>query len=268
MGSFSDLLENGVLDHIFENTALTIAAPIEIALWVGDPLDTGAGGAEAAYTNYARQTIAFDAAAARLINQTSQVDFPQCGASGQAGITHYAIFDSTGTPKFLAHGALSGTVNVVTGNTPSIAAGEVDISITASGGTAGMTTYCAHKVLDFVFRGQAFAQPTISLALTTSTLADTTTTLTGEEVASANNYSRLLTPNWDAASGGALANTGVDTFATPSGSWGTIVAAAVMDSNTHNAGNALFFDNAIVDQAVGNGDTIRFNAGDFDVILT
>lgn len=263
MGSFTDFLENEILDHIFENGAYTPTATVELALWVGDPLDTGVGGAEAAYTNYARQTISFDAASSRLINQTSQIDFPTSGATGETGITHYAIFEAS-AGSMLAHGSLSASVDVVEGNTPSIAAGQIDVSISAG----GMSDYLAHKILDFVFRNQAFAAPGIFLALTTSTLADTDTTLSGKEVANSNNYSRLDFGDWTTAAAGALANNTAATFATPSGSWGTVVAAAVMDSGTHSGGNMLFYDNAIVDQAIGSGDTVRFNAGDFDVALT
>jgi hypothetical protein len=263
MGSFTDYLENEILDHLFENGAYTPTSTVEVALWVGDPTDTGAGGTEAAYTNYARQTIAFDAASSRLINQTSQIDFPQSGATGETGITHYAIFEAS-AGNMLAHGSLSASVDVVEGNTPSIAAGQIDISF----GTNNMSDYLANKILDFVFRNQALSAPTISLAFTTSTLAVTDTTLSGKEVANSNNYSRKTFADWTTASGGALSNNTDIVFATPSGSWGTIVAVAVMDSATHSSGNMLWFDNGITDQAVGNGDTVKFNAGDFDVALS
>lgn len=263
MGSFADNLENEILDHIFENGAYVPTATVELALWVGDPTDTGAGGAEAAYTNYARQTISFSAAASRAIVQNGQVDFPLCGVSGQAGITHYAVFEAS-AGNILAHGALTGTINVVQGNTPSIATTEVQISVSAG----AMSDYLANTVLDFVFRNQAFAAPGIFLALLTAVGADGQTGATMTEVANLNNYSRLDFADWSAAAGGALQNNTAATFATPSDTWGTVVAVAVMDSGVHGAGNVLFYDNAIVDQAVGNGDTVRFNSGDFDVALT
>ena len=263
MGSYADNLEDKMLDHIFQNGAYTPTATVELALWVGDPLDTGAGGAEAAYTNYARQTISFAAAAARAIAQSAQVDFPQAGVSGQAGITHYAVFEA-GAGGILAHGALSGTINVVQGNTPSIAAGEVIIS----GSAGAMSDYLVNTMMDFVFRNQAFAAPTIHLALLTAVAADGQTGATMTEVADAANYGRLAFADWSASSGGALQNNTPATFNTPSGSWGTVVATAIVDSATHGAGNVLFYDNAIIDQLIGNGDTVRFNTGDFDVSLS
>ena len=262
MGSFSDLLENEIMDHIFENGAWTPGATVEVSLWVGDPTDTGVAGAEAAYTNYARAAITFDAAASRLINQTAQVDFPQCGATPQAGITHYGLhLPSAGA--MLASGSLSSTVGVVNGNTPSIAAGQIDVSFSST----NMSTYLAEAILNFVFRNQAFTGPSIWCALmdATATVASTGATIS-EPVGQ--NYSRLDFADWSAAALGAVQNNTDMTFATPSGSWGTIVATALVDNATTGAGNMLWFDNAIVDQAVGNGDTVKFTAGDFDVAIS
>ena len=54
MGSLTSLLEVGVLDHITGGTGgapySPEAANLWVALWVGDPTDTGAGGVECAYT--------------------------------------------------------------------------------------------------------------------------------------------------------------------------------------------------------------------------
>lgn len=261
MGSFADSIENAILDHIFENGAYTPTATVELALWVGDPTDTGAGGAEAAYTNYARQTLSFGAAAARAITQSAQVDFPLAGATPQAGITHYAVFEA-GAGAILAHGALSSTVNVVEGNTPSVAASEVVISV----GAGAMSDYLANTILDFVFRNQAFAAPGIFIALTTATITDANTGSNITEHAG-DAYARLDFADWSAAAAGALQNNTPATFATPTGSgWGTIVATAICDAVS--GGNVLFYDNGIVDQAVGAGDTVRFNTGDFDVSIS
>ena len=123
-------------------------------------------------------------------------------------------------------------------------------------------------MLNFVFRNQAFAQPTIHLALLTAVGADAQTGITMTEVANANNYSRLAFADWSAAAAGALQNNTAATFATPSGSWGTAVATVVVDALAHQTGNVLFYDNGIIDQLIGNGDTVRFNTGDFDVSLS
>ena len=69
------------------------------------------------------------------------------------------------------------------------------------------------------------------------------------------------------AASGALTNSSAITFATPTGSWGTIVAACVCSASS--AGDVLFYDNTnIVDQAVATSDTVQVPTGDFDVSLT
>lgn len=267
-GTLTTYTCNEVMDHIFENGAYTPTSTVELALWVGSPTITGAGGTEASYTNYQRQTISFAAATSRAIdgfNGGSSIDFPQCGATGTTGITHWAVCEAS-SGNVLAFGDLSSSVDVVEGNTPSIASGQVDIGFNSN----EMSTYLAHKILDFVFRNQTFTAPGLFIALSTSTLAVTDTTLTGKEVANSNNYTRLDFGDYSNASSGAVtSNTDAQwTGGTaPSGSWGTVVACAIMDSGTHNGGNMLWFDNGIVDQAIGNGDTVKFAAGDIDVSL-
>jgi hypothetical protein len=54
--------------------------------------------------------------------------------------------------------------------------------------------------------------------------------------------------------------------AAASGSWGTIVAAAVVDAVS--AGNLLFYDNGVTDQAVDINDTVSFNTSAFTVSIS
>ena len=52
------------------------------------------------------------------------------------------------------------------------------------------------------------------------------------------------------------------------GAWGTVVAMCVCTSGTWGAGEVLVYDNAVTDQAIGDGDTVQFSAGDLDISLT
>lgn len=266
MGSLSTALCNRMLDHVFGNTAITPTANVYVSLHTGDPGETGAS--ECTYTGYGtRPSIAFGAAASRKVVQTAAaVNFPQCTGTGNDA-THYGVWDAATNGNYLAGGSLTSTLNIVNGNTPSIAASEVEISYDA-GSTTGITNYLAHKLLDLVFRNQAYSQPTISLALTTATLSDTETNLSGKEVADSNNYARKATATWDAASSGATQNTNAAVFNTPSGSWGTITSVAIMDSGTHSSGNCLFYGNDVVDQTIGANDTVQFAAGALDVAMS
>jgi hypothetical protein len=270
MGSLTDFAEGKMLDHVLNNVNYSPAATLYLALCTADPTDaaTGASMNEVADSgSYARTAISFAAAASRQVAQNATVTFPQ--ASGSWGtVSHWAIVDSAthGAGNVLAHGALSASKSIVAGNTPSVASGQVTVSFNSG----GISNYLANIWLDRMFRNQAFSPPTTHAALTTATIADSNTGATITEVTNANAYARKTvnpnggsSPTWDLASSGEVDNTHAITMATATGSWGTVVAACLVDSGTHGAGNLLFYDNAIVDQAVGNGDTVEFAVGDW-----
>jgi len=106
----------------------------------------------------------------------------------------------------------------------------------------GLTDYSADNVLNYIVGKTAMPSlPTTWLALFTAVGTDGGTGFT--EV-SGNNYSRAaLSGDWSAASGDApssITNGSAITFATPSGSWGTIIAWGICDAST--GGNLLAWD--------------------------
>jgi hypothetical protein len=285
MGSISDYLENEMLDHIFNGAgaAWTPPATVYIGLSTADPLDTGAGIAEPSGNNYGRIACAFGAAATRMISNSGTLTFPQ--ASGPWGlITHFFICDhqtntSWGTDvQLLAHGILAVSKSVVSGNTPSFAVGEIDVSfltLAAKANGHNISDYLAIKILDRAFRNQAFAQPAIYVAYATANLADDTTGTTVTEVANSNGYARKLvnanggaSPTWDLAALGLVDNTHNVDSGPPTGSWGLCTAVFLVDSGTYDAGNVLFYDNNPTEQTPGDGDTVRIEAGAGDFSLT
>lgn len=54
-------------------------------------------------------------------------------------------------------------------------------------------------------------------------------------------------------------------FPTASGSWGTVVAAAIFDAST--SGNMLSWADLTASKAVGSGDVFRFATGNLSVTL-
>lgn len=270
MGSLSNYLENELLDHIL-GTSYTAATTIYLALATADPTDAGTGASMNECANsgaYARQAITFGAAASRVVTQNATVTFPQ--ATGSWGtVSHWAIVDSAthGAGNMLAHGAFGASKSIVTNNTPSVASSEITITVSAG----FVSNYLANIMLDFAFRNQAFTAPATYVALTTATIADTNTGSTITEV-SAGGYARVqvnanggASPAWTLASAGAASNGAAIDIGPASASWGTVVAACLCDAAS--AGNLLLYDNAVTDQAVGNGDTVTFATGDFDVSL-
>jgi hypothetical protein len=269
MGTLSDFAENAVVKHLTREAAYSPAATLYLALCTADPTDaaTGASMSEAANSgSYARTAITFGAASSRRVTQSGTVTFP--AASGSWGtITHWAIVTSGtyGSGDVLASGSLAVPKSVVSGNTPSVASGEVWVEITAS---TGLSNYAANGLLDRMFRNQAFTISANYLAVATATLSDTTTGTTAVEP-SGNNYSRLninasggAQPSWEAVSGNAVQNANAWVMPTPSGSWGTIVAAFIVDAST--VGNILMYDNGITDQLVSSGDTVQYATGALD----
>lgn len=267
MGSLTDKAESELLDHVC-NAAYTPAATVYLGLCTADPTDaaTGASANECANANgYQRTAIAFSAAASRKVIQTGAVTFPI--ATGSWGtIPYWAIFSSQtyGAGDCLAHGALGASKTPGNGDTPSVATTEIDVEYSAG----EISTYLAHKLLDLMFRNQAYAAPATYVALATSLLADADGDITAKEV-SGGSYERKqvninggASPTWDLATGTTpteVDNTHAVTFPTATADWTTVVAVGICDAAT--AGNLLIYDNDMTDKPVGIGDTAEFAIG-------
>jgi len=281
MGSISDYLESALLDHIFNGAGVAFTPPSTIyaGLSTTDPLDDASGITEPVGGSYARVAITFGAAAARAIANVI-VNFAQ--ASGSWGtLTHFFICDHISNATFgtnvnmLASGLLAASKEVVSGNTPSIPAGDINISfktLATKGTNENISDYLANALLDFAFRNQAFSQPDTYLGYADTILADDTTGSTVSEP-SGNGYARKQvnvnggsSPTWDLVSAGVVDNTDNIDMPTPTGSWGTLVSQFIADALT--GGNILFYDNGVTDQAVSTDDTVRAEAGACDISLT
>ena len=131
--SFSDYLENEILDHIFGCGTRDYTSPtnIFVALSTADPLDDGLGIAEPVGNGYARvSTVAADwnVAAAGAVNNPNVITFPQ--ATGLWGdITHFALFDASTAGNLLASGGMSTQKNINDGDTASFGAGSLTITL-------------------------------------------------------------------------------------------------------------------------------------------
>lgn len=271
MGSISNYSELELLDHLF-NAAYTPASTVYLALCTADPTDAGTGASMNEVANsgsYVRKAVTYGAAASRRVTQSGTVTYD--AATGSWGtVSHWAIVDSAthGAGNMLAHGAFAVPKSIVSGSTPSVATSETYVEFSA--GYVG--TAVANKLLDLMFRNTAYSKPDTYVALCTATVSDSSTGSTITEP-SGNNYSRKQvninggsSPTWDVAASGALSNTHTITMATPSGSWGTIVAMAICSASS--AGDVICYDNGVADQAVALNDTVQFAAGALDVSLS
>jgi hypothetical protein len=130
MGSFSDYWENEILDHVFGKGSY--APPtIYVALSTADPTDDGSGIAEPNGDGYARvqtQASEWNTASAGSLDNANDITFPE--ATGNWGtISHFALFDAASAGNMLAHGTLSQSKNIGSGDTAKFAAGDLDVSL-------------------------------------------------------------------------------------------------------------------------------------------
>lgn len=142
--SATNALETAVLSLYFNNSnhanvgdatglrGATTAGVFYISLHTADPGEAGNQTTnEAAYTNYARVSVARSGAGFTIsganASNAATVTFPTCGTTG-ATVTHFGIgTDISGTGNLLFKGALGAARVVSSGGTPSFAIGELDV---------------------------------------------------------------------------------------------------------------------------------------------
>ena len=112
----------------------TTAGVFWISLHTASPGEAGnQGTSETAYTNYARQDEARDTTQWTVTGNTADNDnvigFPTCGVTG-ATLTDFGLgSDVSGVGNLFLYGALTASLVVSSGITPSFAAGALDITL-------------------------------------------------------------------------------------------------------------------------------------------
>lgn len=140
--SKGNTFENELLALIFnataiadlaENDATSPLTQLWVALHTADPGEAGAQNVnEATYTGYARVAVNRNSGgwtvSANNVSNTGAITFGACTA-GTNAITHFSVGVAvSGATKILYSGALTATLNVSAGITPSFAAGELDVN--------------------------------------------------------------------------------------------------------------------------------------------
>lgn len=131
MAGKSEYLEDALLDHVFNATAFTSPTNVYVALFTAAPND-GGGGTEVSGGSYARvqkacNTTNFPSASGGAIANGTAITFPQATASWGV-VTHFGIFDASTNGNLLYWGDLSASKTIDSGDTASIAIGDLDIS--------------------------------------------------------------------------------------------------------------------------------------------
>jgi len=118
-------IENQLLDALVGTASYSVTTPIKLALMTANGTDSAAG-TEVTGGSYARQTIAWTAASSGSIGNSAIINFTGMPAATVVGIE---IYDSAGTPKRLAYGALTANKTVASGDTVQFAAGSITLSL-------------------------------------------------------------------------------------------------------------------------------------------
>lgn len=109
------------------------AGSFYVSLHTADPGETGNQATnEANYGSYARQAVARSGAgwtvSGNNCSNAAAITFPEC-TSGSNTITHFGIgTDSSGAGNLILSGALTASLAVSAGITPSFAIGELDVN--------------------------------------------------------------------------------------------------------------------------------------------
>lgn len=127
--SFTNFLENKVLEHVFEGTSYTAPTTIYVGAFTAAPSDTG-GGTEVSGGGYARQTAAFTVSGTDPTTATNSanIDFPTATAN-YGTVTHVALFDQLTNGNMLAYAAVTTSKTIETGDVLRIPAGDLDITL-------------------------------------------------------------------------------------------------------------------------------------------
>lgn len=137
MAGFTDTLEQSLLNHIFTDPTYTPPTPLYIGLSTTTPTEAGGNFTEPSGGAYARvSTAAADwnaATGTAPVTKTTGVAkvFATATADWSSGapMTHFGLFSAITGGVLLAFGALTTAKPVLTGDTPSFAAGALTLKL-------------------------------------------------------------------------------------------------------------------------------------------
>lgn len=134
-GSFSDYLEDKLLNHVFGATAYSSPGTLYIALFTAAPSDSG-GGTEVTGGSYARVAVTNNTTNfpnASGTNPTSKangttITFPTASASWGT-VVAFGIFDASSGGNLIAWADLTANKTIGSGDTASFAASSLTITL-------------------------------------------------------------------------------------------------------------------------------------------
>lgn len=131
--SFTDFLENELLDHVLGPGPYTAPGTVYIGLSTTTPSDAGASFTEPSGFGYARVGVTnnatnWPAASGGSKSNANPIAFPE--ASGSWGtITYFGIFDAVSGGNLLMKGALAASKAITNGDTLQFNAGAIVVTL-------------------------------------------------------------------------------------------------------------------------------------------
>lgn len=135
MAGASNYLENALLDHVLGGSTYTQPSTLYLALFTGTAatvlanLEAGTLTDEITLGSYARQAVTFNAASSGSSDSAADVNFPTATANYDGQVTVIAVMDASTAGQVLFAGELTVAKTVTTGDTFSVAAGNLSISL-------------------------------------------------------------------------------------------------------------------------------------------
>jgi hypothetical protein len=127
MTAFTNYAENLVMTWLFTGSAATRPTAWYVALHTADPTEVGNVG-ELSGNGYARQSSTWTIASNEASNTGTLTFGPNTG-SNWGTVSHVSVWDAVSTGNCLAKGALSSSVVINVGDSLTIAAGALDITL-------------------------------------------------------------------------------------------------------------------------------------------
>jgi hypothetical protein len=121
--SFSNFLEQELLDHVFAGAAYTAPTNIYVKLHIGDPGEDGTGNPAAETT---RQEGTFTAGTNPILNDAA---IEWTNVSNTEEYSHGSLWDNSTAGNCLGAGALGTPVSVTAGDNFTIPIGDLAVSL-------------------------------------------------------------------------------------------------------------------------------------------
>jgi len=133
------------------------------------------------------------------------------------------------------------------------------------------TTYFKDTVLNYIFRGGTFTQPTslwVALGTTSATVTGVGTEVSTVGTAYAREAIPCNTSNWNDPTGNNYVDNILEiTFEIPTANWGTVISAGLFDAVS--GGNCLFSGDLTNQRQILDADPApKFVAGELKALIT